>query len=151
MTTVYRLALGLALILRVAAPVAAYRIHMKSGWDFDVDKWWQEGDSIVYERFGGTISVLKRDVLRIETNGEHVNTTTQQPGPTTRLPVPPTPTPAEINDSGKVAAQTESQAETQAIKDAAKSAEQAAAQTGEARGTGRTAGGTRGAAGSNGG
>jgi hypothetical protein len=64
-----------------AMPLSADRIYMKSGWDFDVDSWREEGDSIIYERFGGSITIKKADVLRIERRGEIADTTREAPGP----------------------------------------------------------------------
>jgi hypothetical protein len=56
----------LALMLLLPTLASADRVHMKNGWDFDVESWREEGDEIVYERFGGQIRVPKRDVERID-------------------------------------------------------------------------------------
>jgi hypothetical protein len=59
--------LTIAILLLVWPSVCtADRIHLKSGWDFDVDRWYYEGDSLYYERFGGVIAVKRSDVVRIE-------------------------------------------------------------------------------------
>jgi hypothetical protein len=54
------------LVPAVVRSAAADRIYLKSGADFEVDRWWQEGDTVYYERFGGVIAIPKGDVERIE-------------------------------------------------------------------------------------
>jgi hypothetical protein len=61
-----RRALALALPLLLSTSALADRIHFKHGDYVDVDAWREEGDRILYQRFGGEIGVPKSDVLRIE-------------------------------------------------------------------------------------
>ncbi|MDZ7696948.1 MAG: hypothetical protein U5R49_08535 [Deltaproteobacteria bacterium] len=32
---------------------SAYRIHLKDGREFTTDRYWEDGDQIKFERFGG--------------------------------------------------------------------------------------------------
>ena len=115
----FALPILLVVFLVTSAVVAhADRIYLKSGWDFDVDKWWEEGSTLYYERFGGTISVPKSDVLRIERNGEVVDTKRQAPGEAVKY------TPAQIAER-EAAAKREDEArkEQQAARDRAQGLE----------------------------
>ena len=45
---------------------AAYRLHLRNGGMIEVPSYQETGGSISYPRFGGTVSVPKTEVLRIE-------------------------------------------------------------------------------------
>lgn len=63
-----RMTLTLATIVSPLLGTSAWadRIHLRTGDYFDVDGWREAGDYILYARFGGTITIHKDDVLRIE-------------------------------------------------------------------------------------
>lgn len=46
--------------------VYRYNIYLKNGKNFKVNGYWEEGEQICYERFGGTICTERESVLRIE-------------------------------------------------------------------------------------
>jgi hypothetical protein len=62
----FRILITGLLLAVVPFPVAADRIHLKTGDYVDVDHWRDLGDKIVYERFGGEIGIFKTDIVRIE-------------------------------------------------------------------------------------
>jgi hypothetical protein len=61
-----RAMLVVALTTILALPASADRLYFKHGDYVDVDGWREEGDLIIYKRFGGEIGVPKADVARIE-------------------------------------------------------------------------------------
>jgi hypothetical protein len=70
----------LLVLVLMPIPALADRFHMKSGFDFDVDAWREDGDELVYERFGGEVRIKKADVARIERREERVDTSREAPG-----------------------------------------------------------------------
>jgi len=45
---------------------SAYVIHLKDGREFTTDRYWEEGDQIKFERFGGEVGIPKNLVSEIE-------------------------------------------------------------------------------------
>ena len=45
---------------------SAYRIHLKDGREFTTDRYWEDGEQIKFERFGGVIGMQKELVREIE-------------------------------------------------------------------------------------
>lgn len=43
-----------------------YTIHLRDQRTFSVKEYWEDGDQIMYEKFGGIIGVERKDVVRIE-------------------------------------------------------------------------------------
>jgi hypothetical protein len=58
----------LLLILLWLAPIdaGADRVHLKSGQDFEVEQWWEQGDRFFYQRLGGIVAIPRGDVERVE-------------------------------------------------------------------------------------
>jgi tetratricopeptide (TPR) repeat protein len=54
------------LLAAVLVPVRADRLHLDNGGHIDVDRWWLEGDVVVYEADGGTVGIARAMVVRIE-------------------------------------------------------------------------------------
>lgn len=70
----------ISFLLAVLAPAAsADRLHLANGEVIDVDRWREVGDQVVYERFGGEITIAKTEVLRIERTAEPADTRSQAP------------------------------------------------------------------------
>lgn len=62
---------GRALLLLVVlslAPidVGADRVYLRSGQDFEVERWWEQGDRFFYQRLGGIVAIPRADVERVE-------------------------------------------------------------------------------------
>jgi hypothetical protein len=53
-------------VLLAGATSEADVLHLKNGTSIEVTSWQDTGDAIEYEKYGGTIRILKEDVLRIE-------------------------------------------------------------------------------------
>jgi hypothetical protein len=53
-------------LLTPALCFSAYRIHLKNGREFVTDRYWEEGDQIKFERFGGEVGIPKNLVSEIE-------------------------------------------------------------------------------------
>jgi hypothetical protein len=89
----------------LATPLYADRIYFKHGDYVDVDAWREDGDQIVYTRFGGEIGVPKADVARIERMNTDP-TSWQAPG-SSRNPSQPNsgvePAPAPTEGSAAIA------------------------------------------------
>ena len=67
--SILRAARLLAPVLVVAAAlttVCADRLHLDNGGHIDVDRWWLEGDVMIYEAEGGTVGIPRAMVVRIE-------------------------------------------------------------------------------------
>ena len=61
------LAVCLTLVLSVVCGVVqADRLHLDSGGQVDVEKWWVEGDFLFYDSDGGTVGIPRGSVVRIE-------------------------------------------------------------------------------------
>jgi hypothetical protein len=43
---------------------ASYVIHLKDGREFVTDRYWEEGDQIKFNRYGGVIGIQKEACLR---------------------------------------------------------------------------------------
>ena len=81
----------LALVLLALAPttVEADRIHLKSGQDFEVDRWWEQGGALYYERLGGIVAVPRGDVERIERSPAPGSASPSTPAPPAAAPLSP--------------------------------------------------------------
>ena len=55
----------IGVLLALSAPLAD-RLHLQGGGVLDVHRWWYEGDTLVYETGGGTVSVPRSLVVKIE-------------------------------------------------------------------------------------
>ena len=54
------------LVAAALGPIHADRLHLDNGGHIDVDRWWLEGDVVVYEADGGTVGISRAMVVRIE-------------------------------------------------------------------------------------
>lgn len=56
----------LLIVVGMGSPAFADRLHLSNGEVVDVARWRIEGDQIIFERFGGEISIPRSEVQRIE-------------------------------------------------------------------------------------
>jgi tetratricopeptide (TPR) repeat protein len=78
----------------VAVPAVADRLHLEGGGIVDVDRWWVEGETILYEGPAGTVGLPTSMVLRIETTdaaGGGVGQAAPSPEPVAEPSTPPAP------------------------------------------------------------
>jgi hypothetical protein len=61
-----RLLAPLFVVAAALAPVCADRLQLDNGGHIDVDRWWLEGDVVVYEAAGGTVGIPRAMVVSIE-------------------------------------------------------------------------------------
>jgi len=61
-----RTALLLLVLAAAPLPARADRLHLQGGGVLDVDRWWIEGDTLVYEGPAGTVGLPRASVVRIE-------------------------------------------------------------------------------------
>jgi tetratricopeptide (TPR) repeat protein len=62
-----RLFAPLFVVATALAPVWADRLQLDNGGHIDVDRWWLEGDVVVYEAAGGTVGIPRAMVVSIDT------------------------------------------------------------------------------------
>jgi len=60
-----------ALLSACISPLLADRLHLENGGHIDVDRWWVDGDTLMYEALGGTVGIPRSVVTRIESDGRH--------------------------------------------------------------------------------
>jgi tetratricopeptide (TPR) repeat protein len=56
-------------VLAWLGPSLADRLHLDNGGHIDVDRWWLDGDILIYEAAGGTVGIPRSIVTRIEADG----------------------------------------------------------------------------------
>jgi tetratricopeptide (TPR) repeat protein len=61
-----RLLAPLFVVTAALIPVCADRLQLDNGGHIDVDRWWLEGDIVVYEADGGTVGIPRAMVVSIE-------------------------------------------------------------------------------------
>ena len=61
-----RLLAPVLVVVAALIPVCADRLHLDNGGHIDVDRWWLEGDVVVYEADGGTVGIPRAMIARIE-------------------------------------------------------------------------------------
>jgi tetratricopeptide (TPR) repeat protein len=93
------------MMLRLASPVtasAAEILHLKNGTRVVVDRYWEEGDQVFYERFGGTFGFPRRLLDRVEreTGSSLSQEAASPPSPT---PIQPGPLPPQTHEDRAMA------------------------------------------------
>ena len=86
-----RTARFLAPLIVVAAaliPVCADRLQLDNGGHIDVDRWWLEGDVVVYEAAGGTVGIPRAMVVSIETTAATPSPALRESAPAASRPDP---------------------------------------------------------------
>jgi len=58
----------LVVIVAALGLVCADRLYLENGRHIDADRWWLEGDILVYEAAGGTVGIPRAIVVRIESS-----------------------------------------------------------------------------------
>ena len=61
-----RLALASLVLAASMLPARADKLHLSGGGVLDVERWWIEGDTLVYEGSAGTVGLPRASVVRIE-------------------------------------------------------------------------------------
>ncbi len=78
----YRYIVALLLLLSlVPIEVEADRVYLRSGQDFEVERWWEQGDTFLYQRLGGIVAIPRRDVERVERSEKPAPRPEAAPGP----------------------------------------------------------------------
>ncbi|MFQ5793219.1 MAG: hypothetical protein ACE5JI_22335, partial [Acidobacteriota bacterium] len=57
---------AVVLVLLSSPPVVAHVLHLKNGNRIVVDRFWEEGDQILYERNGGVFGFPRSLLARVE-------------------------------------------------------------------------------------
>jgi len=78
-----RTALLLLLVLAAGRPARADRLYLQGGGVLDVDRWWIEGETLVYEGPAGTVGLPRASVVRVEAG------TSPTPAKAAAKPAPP--------------------------------------------------------------
>ncbi|HXV75208.1 MAG TPA: hypothetical protein VD788_02745 [Candidatus Polarisedimenticolaceae bacterium] len=83
------------IVVALAPSTRADRLHLEGGGLIDVDRWWIEGDTLVYDAAGGTMGIPRSIVARIETTNRERSARRSDPPPT----APPAGRPTLVLDA----------------------------------------------------
>jgi tetratricopeptide (TPR) repeat protein len=88
--------LALATVVLAAAcfPARADRLHLASGGVLDVERWWIEGNTLVYEGPAGTVGLPRASVVKIERGESAAPAPSSLPPKATPKPASPSPPPS---------------------------------------------------------